>query len=195
MILPFILDIIIGSVFIYLILRLLAAEIQEMISTVLQWRAVHLKKSLAILVAGDAENSDEDDVNSFVNELYNHPLIKSFNQEAKGFLTNLPRRCVWFLSSLPVKFYLSGEKRNKSIFGYIENDKNHIRDNCSKSNPVKHCAPSYLPGDIFATALLETLDIPLLLHKLTAVRLISFKQEQLPEIQTILLNFYSDVKK
>jgi hypothetical protein len=85
MILPFILDIIIGSVFIYLILRLLAAEIQEMISTVLQWRAVHLKKSLAILVAGDAENSDDDDVNSFVNELYNHPLIKTVNQEAKGF--------------------------------------------------------------------------------------------------------------
>jgi hypothetical protein len=103
-------------VFIYLILSLLAAEIQEMISTVLQWRAVHLKKSLEILVAGDAEKSDDNDVINFVNELYNHPLIKSVNQEAKGSLTNLPRRCVWFLCSLPVKFSLSGGKRNKKYF-------------------------------------------------------------------------------
>jgi len=65
-----------------------------------------------------------------VNDLYSHPLVKSANQESKEFLTNLPRKLVWFLSSLPVKFSLSGEKRTKSIFGYtpeeIGDSKDHI---------------------------------------------------------------------
>lgn len=41
--LPFILDVAIGLIFIYLILSLLASEIQELIATVFQWRAEHLK--------------------------------------------------------------------------------------------------------------------------------------------------------
>jgi flagellar biosynthesis protein FliR len=39
--LPLILDIAIGLIFIYLILSLLASEIQELIATLLQWRAKH----------------------------------------------------------------------------------------------------------------------------------------------------------
>ncbi|AHJ31046.1 hypothetical protein PN465_03985 [Nodularia spumigena CS-584] len=185
--LPFILDITIGLIFIYLIFSLLASEIQEMITTILQWRAVHLKKSIEILVAGDAANSDNDSVLDLVNKLYNHPLIKSVNQESKGFLTNLPRQFVWFLSSLPVKFSLSGEKRTKSIFGYTQKDDN------SKSNSIKHSAPSYIPADIFATTLMETLGIPALVDKLTESRLMNFQDEQLHEMRNILLKFHHQV--
>ncbi|MDB9373506.1 hypothetical protein [Nodularia sphaerocarpa] len=190
--LPFILDIAIGLIFIYLIFSLLASEIQEMITTILQWRAVHLKKSIEILVAGDATNSDNDSVISFVNDLYNHPLIKSVNQESKGFLTNLPRKLIWFLSSLPVKFSLSGEKRTKSIFGY-EKKIGDIKDHKSNSHSIKHSAPSYIPAETFATALMETLGIPELVHKLTESRLMNFKDEQLHEIQNILLKFHNQV--
>ncbi|MEA5513377.1 hypothetical protein VB654_04900, partial [Nodularia sp. UHCC 0506] len=189
--LPFILDITIGLIFIYLTLSLLASEIQEMITTVLQWRAVHLKKSIEILVAGDATNSDNDSVISFVNDLYNHPLIKSVNQESKGFLTNLPRKLVWFLSSLPVKFSLSGEKRTKSIFGYTQYQTEDIKDD--NKNSMKHSAPSYIPAEIFATTLMETLGIPVLVQKLTESRFIKFKDEQLHEIQNILLKFHEQV--
>jgi phosphohistidine swiveling domain-containing protein len=185
--LPFILDITIGLIFIYLILSLLAAEIQEMITTVLQWRAVHLKKSIEILVAGDAENSDEDTVISFVNDLYNHPLIKSVNQEAKGFLTNLPRHLVWFLSSLTVKLSLFGKKRNHSIFGYTQ------QDDHTDSQIIKHSGPSYIPAESFAITVMETLGIPVLVKKLTESRLINFKDQQLHQIQTILLNFHNQV--
>lgn len=191
--LPFILDITIGLIFIYLIFSLLASEIQEMITTILQWRAVHLKKSIEILVAGDATNSDNHSVISFVNDLYNHPLIKSVNQESKGFLTNLPRQLVWFLSSLPVKFSLSGEKRTKSIFGYTQDKTADIKDDKSKSNNIKHSAPSYIPAETFATAFMETLGIPVLVHKLTESRLMNFKDEQLHEIQDILLKFHNQV--
>jgi hypothetical protein len=38
---PVIVDIAIGLAFIYLLLSLLASEIQELIATILQWRAKH----------------------------------------------------------------------------------------------------------------------------------------------------------
>lgn len=174
---PLILDITIGLIFIYLILSLLASEIQELITTILQWRAVHLKKSIEILVAGDAEKSEAESVVNLVNDLYNHPLIKSINQEAKGTLTTLPRRFIWLLSSLPVRFSFSGKNKTKSIFGYVKND----------GKTVKHSAPSYIPAKTFATTLIETLGIPTLVQKLTESRLINFKNEQLNEIQKILL--------
>ena len=50
--LPFVLDIAIGLAFVYLILSLLAAEIQELLTTLLQWRAAHLKKSIETLLTG-----------------------------------------------------------------------------------------------------------------------------------------------
>ena len=56
--LPVILDIALGLIFIYLILSLLASEIQELIATILQWRAAHLKKSIEIFLAGDVKNSE-----------------------------------------------------------------------------------------------------------------------------------------
>ncbi|AFY48057.1 hypothetical protein Nos7524_2212 [Nostoc sp. PCC 7524] len=178
--LPLILDVTIGLVFIYLILSLLASEIQELITTVLQWRAVHLKKSIEILIAGDSSKSEEDSVIELVNDLYNHPLLKSVNQEAKGFLTNLPRKFIWFISTLPVKLSLSGKKRTNSIFGYAKNEKGEI-------NGEKHSAPSYIPAETFATTLLETLGIPKLVQKLTESRLINFANQLSNEMQSILL--------
>ncbi|MCC5638854.1 hypothetical protein LC593_24085 [Nostoc sp. CHAB 5844] len=178
--LPFILDITIGLVFIYLILSLLASEIQELITTILQWRAVHLKKSIEILIAGDVSKSDDDNVIQLVNDLYNHPLLQSVNQEAKGFLTTLPRKFIWLLSSLPVQLSLSGQKRTKSIFGYVKNGKDDVRKQ-------KHSAPSYIPAETFATTLMDTLGLPQLVQKLTESRLINFTNQQLDEIQNILL--------
>ncbi|UKO98814.1 hypothetical protein [Nostoc sp. UHCC 0870] len=180
MTLPFILDVTIGLVFIYLILSLLAAEIQELITTVLQWRAVHLKKSIEILIAGDVSQSEEDSIIELVNDLYNHPLIKSVNQEAKGFLTILPRKLIWFLSTLPIKLSLSGRKRDISIFGYAKNEQGETKGK-------KHSAPSYIPGDTFATTLMETLGIPKLVQKLTESRLMNFSYQQLHDVQSILI--------
>ncbi|MBU7585180.1 MAG: hypothetical protein KAF91_20200 [Nostoc sp. TH1S01] len=177
--LPFILDITIGLVFIYLILSLLASEIQELITTILQWRAVHLKKSIEILIAGDVSKSDDDNVIQLVNDLYNHPLLQSVNQEAKGFLTTLPRKFIWFLSSFLNKISFPGEKRTKSIFGYVRNGKDDVRKQ-------KHSAPSYIPAETFATTLMDTLGLPKLVQKLTESRLINFTHQQLEEFKIIL---------
>jgi len=184
--LPFILDITIGLVFIYLILSLLASEIQELITTILQWRAVHLKKSIEILIAGDVSKSDDDNVLQLVNDLYNHPLLQSVNQEAKGFLTTLPRKFIWLLSSIPVKLSLTGEKRKKSIFGYVKNGQ-------EDPNQPKHSAPSYIPAETFATTLMDTLGLPQLVQKLTESRLINFTDQQLNELQNVLLRLQDRV--
>jgi hypothetical protein len=80
--LPTILNIAIGLIFIFLILSLLAAEIQELIATLLQWRAVHLKRSIEILLdSGEPAPSDKDitKVENIVNDLYDNPLIKNLN--------------------------------------------------------------------------------------------------------------------
>ena len=57
--LPLVLDVAIGLAFIYLILSLLASEIQELLTTLLQWRAKHLKDSIEVLLAGGAGTQQE----------------------------------------------------------------------------------------------------------------------------------------
>ncbi|MEB3266966.1 MAG: hypothetical protein VKJ09_00340, partial [Leptolyngbya sp.] len=81
--LPLILEVAIGLVFIYLTLSLLASEIQEIIGTLLQWRAEHLKRSIEVLLAGNDQESQRA-ASEFANQLYDSPLIRSLNQEATG---------------------------------------------------------------------------------------------------------------
>ena len=80
-----ILSVSLSLIFIYLILSLLASEIQELISTVFQWRAEHLRKSIEILLGGDVDKLEEARVIQLTNQIYDNPLIQSINQQAKGF--------------------------------------------------------------------------------------------------------------
>lgn len=84
--LPVVVDITLGLVFIYLILSLLASEIQELISTLLQWRAKHLRNSIELLLSGGSESEKSDIINAIhlVRKLYNDPLINTLNQQSKG---------------------------------------------------------------------------------------------------------------
>ena len=84
--LPVVVDITLGLVFIYLILSLLASEIQEIIATLLQWRAKHLRTSIELLLSGGSESGKSDIINAIqlVQKLYNDPLINTLNHQAKG---------------------------------------------------------------------------------------------------------------
>ncbi|MBV6625536.1 MAG: hypothetical protein KI793_21850 [Rivularia sp. (in: Bacteria)] len=177
--LPFILDIALGLVFTYLILSLLASEIQELLATLLQWRAAHLRKSIEILLAGGVRSSEEAKIIQLVNQIYSNPLLKNINQEAKGFLATLPRKATWAVSSLtrPFKIPRPGTTRNETIFGN-----------------GKHSGPSYIPADIYATTLMETLQIPDFSQKLSESRLEKFKDQRLAEIQNILFTLEGQVQ-
>ena len=169
--LPLILDVTLGLIFIYLSLSLLAAEIQEMIATVFQWRAQHLRKSIEILLAGDARNSEEAKVIQLANNIYSNPLIKSLNQEAKGFLAILPRRLTWLFARWYrlLKKPRPGTNQNESFFG-----------------EQQRSAPSYISSQSFASSLIDTLHLPELVQNLIESRLESFKGERLAEIKQIV---------
>ncbi len=177
--LPFILDIALGLVFTYLILSLLASEILELMATLLQWRAAHLRKSIEILLAGGTRNSEEGKIIQLVNNIYGNPLVSNINQEAKGFLATLPRKATWAVSSLtrPLKIPRPGTSKNDTIFGN-----------------GKHSGPSYIPADIYATTLMETLQIPDFSQKLSESRVEKFKNERLNEIQNILFALEGQVQ-
>jgi len=78
---PAMLNVAIGLFFIYLILCLLVSGIQELIATVLEWRAKQLKEAIQIIL-GDNEANDPSakQAQKIANELWNHPLIRSLNQ-------------------------------------------------------------------------------------------------------------------
>lgn len=78
---PAMLDVAIGLFFIYLILSLLASGIQELIATVLEWRAKQLKEAIKILL-GDNKANDPSakQAQKIGDDLWEHPLIQSMNQ-------------------------------------------------------------------------------------------------------------------
>lgn len=100
--LPLVVDVAIGLLFIYLTLSLLASEIQELLTTILQWRAEHLKKSVEILL------KDE----TFADRLYQSPLIKALNQEGKGPFSEAFRRISYFVSDIYHRV-----TQNRNVFG------------------------------------------------------------------------------
>ncbi|MBP5976095.1 hypothetical protein HW132_26015 [Brasilonema sp. CT11] len=132
--LPVVLDVALGLIFIYLTLSLLTSEIQELITTLLQWRAKHLKKSIQSLIAGGSETQDEEIAHAtqLVQELYQDPLINTLNQEAKDKVER--------------GFRAITKTNNRKAFG------------------LKQSAPSYIPSETFASSLLETLKIPQLIN-------------------------------
>src|SRR6476469_3671941 len=159
--LPLVLDIAIGLIFIYLILSLLASEIQELLATLLQWRAVHLKKSIEVLLTG-GEGAAESQVREFADNLYANPLIKNINQEAKGWIETSLRSITWGIGSVYRQIKRSITGRSRSTFG-----------------GSKHSGPSYINAETFTTTLLETSGIPVLVQKLSELKLEEFIQTNL----------------
>jgi hypothetical protein len=72
-------EVTIGLITIYLVLSLLVSEIQELLSTILQWRARNLKTAIVNLLSGNPNSLEG---LSLVNSLYQHPLIQSLHQRA-----------------------------------------------------------------------------------------------------------------
>ncbi|QMS87230.1 hypothetical protein HUN01_06400 [Nostoc edaphicum CCNP1411] len=134
--LPVVVDITLGLVFIYLILSLLASEIQELIATFLQWRAKHLKHSIELLIAGgsETEGADITKARNLVQKLYNDPLINTLNQQAKRKVEQLRKK--------------AKEVGKETKQALVE----------------KQSGPSYLPSETFAITLLDTLRIPQLIN-------------------------------
>lgn len=172
----FILDIAIGLIFIYLILSLLSSEIQELLTTLLQWRAVHLKKSVEILLTGGESTPEDESVKNIVNDLYNNPLIKNINQEAKGGIALFFRQITWLIGGISRKI-----TRAKHDLGKDENGKDRTS------------APSYIPAETFATTLMEKLRTPEINHELNSLNLKKLEDNEIEAKIIILIDETTDI--
>lgn len=159
--LPLVVDIAIGLVFIYLTLSLLTSEIQELIATLLQWRAEHLKKSIENLLTGN--DQDDPTQQNFVDELYSSPLIKSLNQEARGLFARAFRQITHGIGA--TYRTLTGER---NVFGYQKS------------------GPSYIPPATFSMALLQKLHLHELSQTISELTLKKFRDESLWALRDIL---------
>ncbi|MGB3293059.1 MAG: hypothetical protein WBB01_08740, partial [Phormidesmis sp.] len=143
--LPIVLEITIGLIFIYLTLSLVASEIQEILSALLQWRAEHLKRSIEQLLAGDAQSRGGRDrdrqqnrkaARVLADRLYDNPLIENLNYEAQGRIASFLRS---ILHGIGAVYRVVTFSRN--VFG------------------DKTSGPSYIPAETFATSLIERLKL------------------------------------
>ena len=166
--LPVIVDVAIGLIFIYLILSLLASEIQELLATIFQWRAKHLKESIEMLLCGGFQEDKHKPeqikqeilkTRQLANNLYKHPLIKTLNYEKRGMLSNFFRSLIRWI-----------DKFSRYMENKWEGAKEDIFDK-------QNSAPSYIPSDTFAATILETLMVDRIVRELNHEKIEMFKQD------------------
>lgn len=165
---PVVLDIALGLVFIFLVLSLLASETQEIIGTLLQWRAEHLKQSIEVLLAGN-DRDKEASARALADALYESPWIRSLNQEAKGSITGFFRT----IAHLIGRIYrtVTGQR---NVFG-----------------AGKTSGPSYIPPEAFANSLLERMQLDNLWQVLASDRIRCFARDR---VLTPVASILSDLK-
>lgn len=153
--LPLVIDIAIGLAFIYLILSLLASEVQEIITTIMQWRAKHLKESIETLISGTTNPNDpslspeqrqllieaREQGQKLVGTLYEHPLVNSLNYEKTGKIAKFLRRIT-------------------SLF----------------LNASKNGGPSAIPANTFASSILQTLKVETIVREVNGAKIDAFRQ-------------------
>mgnify|MGYP006256386831 FL=1 len=170
--LPVILDIVIGLIFIYLSFSLLASEIQAILTTILQWRATHLKKSIEELISGqtyvDNNNLESDlqikKVQQLANSLYQNQLIKDLNYSGgRGELERTFRKITKSIGNL-----ISSITRIKQVFH------------------GETTGPSQIPSNTFAASLIDTLKLQDLIKTISDYKLEDFIYKQLIKIKIFL---------
>ena len=165
---PVVLDIALGLVFIFFVLSLLASEIQEIIGTLLQWRAEHLKQSIEVLLAGNARDKEQS-AQVLADALYESPWIRGLNQEAKGSIARSFRQISHFIGR--VYRTVTGQR---NVFGV-----------------GKTSGPSYIPSEAFSNSLLERMQLGSLWQLLADDRLTNFARDR---VLAPVTNILSDLK-
>ncbi len=183
--LPIILEMAIGLIFIYLTLSLIASEIQEILSALLQWRAEHLKRSIEQLLSGSssinsnagrtlrsseyqAHQQSNQAAKALTDRLYSSPLIENLNYEAQGRLASGLRTLLHGVGAL---YRLLTFSRN--VFGH------------------KTSGPSYIPAETFASSLIECLRLDDVQRLLVRSRFSEFAES---EVQRPLHNMLYELR-
>ena len=153
--LPVVLDVALGLMFVYMALGLIASEAQEIVSTMLQWRAEHLKYSIEQLLAG-GQTAERRAARRLADQIYKSPMVRDLNYEAQGAIAHSARQIIHVIGRV---YRLISRTRN--VFG------------------TDTSGPSYIPSEAFATTLLETLQLKGLQKSVVESRLKRLLQERI----------------
>ncbi|NJO40687.1 MAG: hypothetical protein HC769_06040 [Cyanobacteria bacterium CRU_2_1] len=197
--LPVVLDITLGLVFIYLILSLLASEIQEVITTFLQWRAAHLKKSIEILLSGDSRNQTSkiasNSVLSAENSTSRTPLNLSDEEIAEQVKrdTQKVEMLVESIYNDPLLRNISQHSRGgiESALRWFARWVICLGGLRKRTTLKNNTEPSYIPSETFATTLLERLELSQIADKLTTFNIQVFTEY---EIVSEIKSYINDLK-
>lgn len=112
------LQVIVAVILIYLVLSLLASEIQEMLASWLEFRAKNLRESIQILL-GEVDDRGKlvPYENTLTQQIYQQPQIKSLNQSTSTFISQLP-----FLKPSKGPSYLTKEDFADAILEWLNTD-------------------------------------------------------------------------
>jgi hypothetical protein len=169
-----ILDIAIGLIFIYLVLSVISSEIQELITTVLQWRAVHLKESIEGLLSGSDKGLENfTRVRELANQIYANQLIQGMNHEAKGIARS--PRLVTHLFSFLFRLLRLGFRKTANVLPNMNLSEEAIaKEKEGVFGKGKSSGPSYVTKEAFTSSLLETIQVPILTRLVARLRLEAF---------------------
>lgn len=192
---PVVFDIIIGLFFIYLILSLLASEIQELIATLLQWRAEHLKQSIETLLAGGSEagmTQSQSMYGEMYGEIHGAMPGDTYENAAAGVAdphvvnANLVASASDLANTIydnPIISTLNQEAKGlfaeqfRKLFQKIYHLGQSLlnrKGNVPQVFGNRNSGPSYIPSEAFAEALLSSLRIPDIIQIVSARRLEKF---------------------
>jgi tetrahydromethanopterin S-methyltransferase subunit B len=189
--LPFVLDVALGLIFVYLILSLLASEIQELIAALLQWRAKHLRESVTNLLQGGEKPppNEQEQVQQLVKKIYDDPLIRNINQASVEGIASLFRGMTLWLQDIYnsfVQLFLKAARKIPKIGEHLFPKKDRKR-----TFGDQRSAPSYIPAETFATTLIESVGISDLSKLLMQQRLEKFNQRLVTVIKSTLEDVFS----
>ncbi|NET07587.1 MAG: hypothetical protein F6K16_23365 [Symploca sp. SIO2B6] len=161
--LSIIVSITVSLIFFYLIFSLVASEIQELLTTILEWRAKHLRESIANLLG--EENSGD----PLIQKLYNNSLIRSLNQKDINRAKSIGPS------------YITSEIFSIAFLETIKNVASYTTDNLDIDSLINHINNSDLPD-----TLKENFSV---LTKLTTSK-VKEKEKQLEQLEKEISNWY-----
>ncbi len=154
------LDVAIAVGLVYFILSILAAELLGLLTTLLQWRSEHLKKSVSILLTGQSPAPPQS--RFIVDRLYAHPILRSLIHNETRSVAASVRKVGRSLRSVGCAITQS--------------------EDVLEGNPL----PDEIPVDFLAIALIDGLQLPHLSHTYSAMVLQTFVHERLAQIHLLL---------
>ncbi len=190
--LPIFFDIAIGLFFIYLILSLLAFEIQELIATFFQWRAIHLEKAIQSLLCGGSEYFSKNELEKAKAKVENAQAergkaiaeVEKAEREKAIAEVKKARKLVIALYNDPLINTLNHEAKDRGEKFFREGKK--LIDPHS-SIAGRNSRSSYIPSETFASTLFNELKLPHLIEKIK-------KNQKLETNLILIFSSYKELK-